>query len=378
VTPVHVGLNLIYLVPGETGGTEVVARELVPELVSARPEISFTLFVNRETAESSDSFFRDVAPVVTVPVRARRRVEWVRGEQTLLPRLARRAGVDLVHSLANTGPARGRFRRVVTIHDLIHRVHGEAHFGLRGLGMGMLVSLAARRSDRVIADSASTRDDLVRLLGLDSSKIDVAPLGVGSAASVTPVPEAELRRKLELGNRRIVLSLSAKRPHKNLIRLLEALALIPAEDRPVLVLPGYPTPYEKELRERARRLAVADDTRMLGWLPAAELEGLFAAAACFAFPSLYEGFGLPVLEAMARGVPVACSDRGSLAEVAGGAAELFDPEDPRSIAEAIQRVLSDPAHADRLRVAGRDQAARFSWKRTASETLASYERALRV
>jgi glycosyltransferase involved in cell wall biosynthesis len=376
VTAFHVGLNLIYLVPGETGGTEVVARELLPELVSARPGFRFTLFVNRETAESKDRFFGELAPVVAVPVRARRRHEWVRGEQQLLPRLARREGVDLVHSLANTGPAWGRFRRVVTIHDLIHRVHPEAHFGLRSLGMRMLVSLAAHRSDRVIADSKSTRDDLVRLLGLDAARIDVAPLGVGSRGRAAPVPEAELRRRHELGERRILLSVSAKRPHKNLIRLLEALALLPAEGRPILVLPGYPSPYEHELRRRAEELGVGADTRLLGWLPDPELEGFYAAAACFVFPSLYEGFGLPVLEAMARGVPVACSQRGSLAEVAGGAAKLFDPESPASIAAAVDEILRDPAESERLRRAGREQAARFSWQRTARDTVASYERAL--
>ncbi len=372
----HIGLNLIYLVPGETGGTEVVARELLPELIAARPQFRFTLFVNRETAESGDGFFQQLAPCVTVPVRARRRADWVRGEQQLLPRLARAAGVDLVHSLANTGPAWGRFRRVVTIHDLIHRVHREAHFGLRGLGMGMLVSLAARRSDRVIADSRSTREDLERLLGLDPSKIDVAPLGVRAATAQGSLGEEEVRRRQRLGDRKILLSVSAKRPHKNLARLLEAMSLLPAGERPVLVLPGYPTPYEQELRRRASELGLAEDVRLLGWLPDEELEGHYAAAACFVFPSLYEGFGLPVLEAMARGVPVACSGRGSLAEVAGEAAELFDPEDPADIARAVTHILGDPGLAERLRAAGRAQAARFSWQQTAAATLESYERAL--
>jgi glycosyltransferase involved in cell wall biosynthesis len=109
---------------------------------------------------------------------------------------------------------------------------------------------------------------------------------------------------------------------------------------------------------------------------AADLEGLYALAACFAFPSLYEGFGLPVLEAMARGVPVACSDRASLREVAGSAALVFDPEDPRSIANAVTRLLDDPAEAERLRVAGRAQASRFTWEATARGVLETYRRAL--
>ncbi len=374
----HVGLNLIYLVPGETGGTEVVARELLPALVSARPGTRFTAFMNREAHAAADPFWQELAEVVTVPVRAGNRLEWVRGEQQLLPPLARRAGVDVMHSLANTGPAWGSFRKVVTVHDLIHRVHPEAHFGLRGLGMRILVSLAARRSDRVIADSHSTRDDLVSMLGLAPDKIDVAHLGLGSTARVEPLDEGEVRARHDLGGRPVVLSVSAKRPHKNLMRLLEALASIPAERRPVLVLPGYPTPYERDLARRATELGVARDVRIAGWLEPPEMEGLYRVAAAFVFPSLYEGFGMPVLEAMRRGVPVACSNRSSLPEVAGEAALLFDPERPEEIARSLESLLGDPELAERLRAAGRLQAERFTWQATAAATIASYERALGV
>ncbi len=175
---------------------------------------------------------------------------------------------------------------------------------------------------------------------------------------------------------RLLLSVSAKRPHKNLARLLDALALIEAARRPVLVLPGYPTEHEAELRHRAAALGLTAHTRFLGWVDGAELEGLYASAACFVFPSLSEGFGLPVLEAMSRGVPVACSGEGAVAEVAGDAALRFDPRSPRAIADAVERLLSDAAEADRLRQAGRVHAAGFTWERTARGTLASYRRAL--
>ncbi|MBX5441077.1 MAG: glycosyltransferase family 4 protein, partial [Solirubrobacteraceae bacterium] len=184
------------------------------------------------------------------------------------------------------------------------------------------------------------------------------------------------RERFDLGDRPIALSVSARRPHKNLPRLLEALALIPAERRPVLVVPGYGTFHDDALAADVARLGIAGDVRMLGWVDDAELEGLYAEAAVFVFPSLYEGFGLPVLEAMARGVPVACSDRGALREVAGDAARVFDPERPRAIADAIEAILADPALADRLRAAGREQAARFTWPKAAQGVLAGYERAL--
>ena len=373
----HVGLNLIYLVPGETGGTEVVARELLPALVAAAgDDVRFTAFVNREAAEAGPAPWNELMEAVTVPVRATNRVEWVRGEQQHLPGLAARAGVDLVHSLANTGPWRGRFRRVVTIHDLIHRFYPDTHGSIKGKGMELLVPMAIRRSDRLMAGSQATADDLVRELKVPRAKIDVVPLGVGTTARATPVPAAELRARHGLGGRPLVLTVAAKRPHKNLPRLLEALALIPAERRPLLVAPGYGTFHDDELTALVARLGIADDVRLLGWVDDAELEGLYAAAALFVLPSLYEGFGLPVLEAMARGVAVACSDRGSLREVAGDAALVFDPEQPSSIAAAIECVLGDEALAGRLREAGRAQAAGFTWQHTAQLTLDSYRRTL--
>jgi glycosyltransferase involved in cell wall biosynthesis len=376
----HVGLNLIYLVPGETGGMEVVARELIPELLAAAGgsghEIRFTAFVNREAAAAGDGPWGELLPAVTVPVNARRREQWVLGEQALLPVLAARARVDLVHSLASTAPAWGPFRRVVTVHDLIYARFPEAHSGLRDRGMRVLVPLAVRRSHRVLADSQSTRRDLIELLGTPAGRIDVAPLGFGVPPRARPLAEAATRARFRLGDRRVVLSLSAKRPHKNLLALIGALERIPAARRPLLVLPGYPTWHEAQLRERAAALGVAEDIRFEDWVTGEELEGLWALADAFVFPSLYEGFGLPVLEAMTRGVPVACANASSLPEVAGDAALLFDPRDVAALAAAIERLLADPALAQELRAKGLARAREFTWARTARLTLDSYARAL--
>jgi glycosyltransferase involved in cell wall biosynthesis len=376
--PIHVGLNLIFLVPGETGGLEVYARELIPALIAqAPPGTSFTAFVSREAAAEGGPW-GELLPAVTVPVNARNRVEWVRGEQTLLPRRAARAGVDLVHSLASTAPLWGRFCRVVTVHDLIYARFPETHSGIRDRGMKVLVPWGVRRSERVIAISQSTREDLVELLGVSPDRIDVVPNGVGIVQREAPLPEAETRARFALGSRRVLLSLSAKRPHKNLTALIGALARIPPEDRPVLVLPGYSTAHEIELRGRVNALGIAQDVRFTGWVSGAELEGLWSLARAFVFPSLYEGFGLPVLEAMARGVPVACSNASSLPEVAGDAALLFDPRDEAAIAAAMQRVLANSTEVDRLRARGLARAQEFTWERTARATLASYARALSV
>ena len=372
----HVGLNLIFLVPGETGGMEVAARELIPALLDEAPAgVRFTAFINREAAAAADGPWGQLLPAVTVPVHARNRAQWVRGEQTLLPRLAARAGVDLVHSLASTAPFWGRFRRIVTVHDLIYARFPEAHSGLREHGMKVLVPWAVRRSDRVIADSQSTREDLIELLGTPADRVDVVPLGLGTVRRSEPMGEAELRTRMELGGRPVVLGLSAKRPHKNLSALIGALAKMPPGERPLLVLPGYPTWHEAELRARAQELGVDGDVRFPAWVSAPELEGLWSLARGFVFPSLYEGFGLPVLEAMARGVPVACSNTSSLPEVAGDAALLFDPRDESAIAKALGRLLNDEELRGRLRQLGLARSAQFTWERTARLTLESYARA---
>jgi glycosyltransferase involved in cell wall biosynthesis len=371
----HVGLNLVYLVPGETGGMEVYARELIPRL-AAIEGLELTAFVNREAAEGAPGPWHEIAHE-TVPVNARNRVQWVRGEQQHLPRMAARAGCEVVHSLASTAPLHGRFVRVTTIHDLNYKLVPEAHFGVMRLGMGVLVPAAARRSQRIVVDAHSTVDDVVDHLHVPRSKVDVVPLGVGHEPAGAATPAAELRARLDLGERPVLLSVSAKRPHKNLLRLLAAHARIDAAERPMLVLPGYSTPHEAELVARAEALGTAAHVRFPSWLDQPDLEGLYAVATAFVFPSLYEGFGFPVLEAMRRGVPVACSDRSTLPELAGGAALLFDPEDDAAIHAALVRLLGDGELRERLRVAGPEQAARFDWDATATATAAVYERALR-
>jgi glycosyltransferase involved in cell wall biosynthesis len=371
----HIGLNLLFLVPDETGGMEVYARHLIESLVRQRPDLRYTAFINRNAATAPGPW-HDLVEHMTVPVDSRSRVKWVLAEQLLLPAIAMRARIDLLHSPANLAPAWGRFRRVLTVHDLIHRTFPEAHPGVRAKALSVIMPLGIRRSHRLIADSAATRDDLVNLLGAQPGKIDVVPLGLSEAHPERALPEPELRERFALDSRPVALSLSAKRPHKNLLRLLDALASIPPERRPVLVIPGYRTWHERELEEHARALGIEADVRMLGWVPEAEIEALYAVADCFVFPSLYEGFGLPVLEAMQRGVPVACSNRTSLPEVAGDAALLFDPERPEEIAAAMERLLNDGHEAERLRAAGFERARRFTWDETARLTAESYERTL--
>jgi glycosyltransferase involved in cell wall biosynthesis len=353
---------------------ETYARELTEALLRVRPDLQLTAFLSGPAWDAHAAPWYDLVECIRVGVDPRRRVEWVRGEQQLLPRLAKRHKLGVLHSLAGTSPAWGGFRRVVTINDLIYRVYPEAHSGIRSLGMRVLVPLAARSSHRIIVPSVSTREDVIRYLRVPPEKVDLAYDGVGATA-VTPTDESALRARYDLADREVVLTLSAKRPHKNLMRLLDAWVQL-AQPRPLLVMPGYPTWHEAELRGHAAALALERDVRFLGWIPPSDVEGLYRIASCFVFPSLYEGFGLPVLEAMVRGLPVACSGRTSLAEVAGNAARLFDPEDPADIAAAVSELLHDEQLRTRLIAAGRLQASDFTWEETARATVGSYERAL--
>jgi glycosyltransferase involved in cell wall biosynthesis len=360
---------VLHLVPGETGGGETYVRRLVPALLEARDDVRLTLFAGAEAYPSLEAEpWAGDAAVVRLPVQARSRARRVLAEQTMLPRALRRSGVDLLHNTLNTAPALPGVAQVTTIHDVIYKRFPETA-GRLNLGVALLVPLAARRSRRVLTDSDASKDDIVRLLGIEPGRVDVVPLGPGIREPDRPPAEADLRERLGLGEAPIVLTVAAKRPHKNLGRLIDAVSRLEADA--VLVVPGFETAFEPELRRRA-----GDRVRFLGWVEDETLDGLYRAATCFVLPSLAEGFGLPVLEAMVRGTPVACSRVSALPELAGDAALYFDPFDTSSITEALERLLGDESLRQRLREAGLERARAFSWEAAAEATLASYERAL--
>ena len=312
------------------------------------------------------------ADVVTVRVDPRSRARRALAEQTLLPRTLRRLRPDLLHNAFNTAPAVPGVPQVTSIHDVIFKRHPETH-GLLARGVELLVPLAARRSLRVVTGSESSRADIVRFLRVPAERVDVAPYGPGLEEPADPLAAADVRDRLGLGDGPLVLTVAARLPHKNLGRLIDALARVPDA---TFVVPGYATAHDVTLASRAARVGVQERLRLLPWLDDRMLDGLYRAADCFVLPSLAEGFGLPVLDAMARGVPVACSNRTSLPEVAGDAALLSDPTDVDGIATALRELLGNAVTRERLRRDGPAQAAKFSWSRTAELTLATYERAV--
>jgi glycosyltransferase involved in cell wall biosynthesis len=373
-----VGLNALHLVPGETGGSELYARRLIGGLAALEGSPRIVVFAPNEAVSSlAAEPWAERVEIVRIPVQARQRVRRVLAEQTILRRAIAGSGIELLHNLFTTAPALPGVPQVTTILDVIYKRFPEAHGGVLTYGMRLLVPLAARRSRRVLTLSQAAKDDIVRFLHVPAEKVDVTYLGPALQEDET-VSGENVRRRLELGGAPIVLTVSAKRPHKNLERLFEAFSGVRTEPEPVLVVPGYPTFYEPELWARADALGVGRRIRFTGWLEDDVLDGLYRAASCFVFPSLAEGFGLPVLEALVRGTPTACSNASSLPEVGGNAVLYFDPTDAGAITQAITRLLEDVALRDRLRKAGPEQARAFTWERAARATFESYRRAAGV
>jgi glycosyltransferase involved in cell wall biosynthesis len=370
-----VAVNAVFLRAG-LGGIVTYVRELLPHLVSSRPDVRFTLLLNPQAhREAEGEDWTAGARLVSHPLVGRRYTSAV-SELTALAGLVEARGVDLVHSVAMLGPLGGSAARVVTVHDLTWRHDRESPDRVTTTLWRAFVPAVVRRADRVLTCSAATRRDVLDQLGVPEGLVDVVPNGPGTSPINLPTPERELRERLGLGRGPVVLSVSAKKTHKNLGRLLDAMAdVVAGHPTATLVLPGSPTPHEEELRDRAERLGIAERVRFLAWVDDRDLEGLYAASACFVFPSLLEGFGLPILEAMRRGLPVACSRASSLPEVAGDAAEYFDPLEAGSIAAAVLRLIGDRAHAEALVAAGRRRERSFSWEATARGTLTTYDRA---
>ena len=373
----RVGLNLAYLVE-DSGGSGTYARQLLPHLLLADSDVELTAWIGTTAPEwlAREPWAGEVR-WIRLPVPGLGTPWHLWHELAGIGLDARRRGLDVVHGLANLGPVvHPGLATVVTILDVIWIHYPEATSPRFRAVMGTLAPLVGRRSTRILAISQAARDDIAATLHLDVEKFDVTPLGiVPPAPSQAAFDPRAVRDRLGLDPEPIVLCVAAKRAHKNLHGLIRAIALL-GEPPVQLVLPGSPNDYERELRALALELGVQGRVRFPGWIPDADLEDLYRVAACFVLPSFQEGFGLPVLEAMARELPVACSDTPALSEVVGDAALLFDPHDPASMAEAIRRVSDDRELSHELVERGRERCRLFTWERTAHATLASYHRAL--
>jgi glycosyltransferase involved in cell wall biosynthesis len=371
----RVGLNLTFLGAG-SGGVGRYGLELARALAE-RDDVELDIFTTRdEPAGLRDAAWATSARFTQLPVRRSSRALYGAAVFVGIPALAVNRRLDILHSLANVGPVDcPRVKCLITVHDLIWMRAGRDWDDVAAASqMRRSSRFTVPRADRVITDSEASAADIASLLGVSPRKIDVVPLGVRLDDSVPCASEAEIRRTFRLRDGPVVLCVSQKRPYKRQEVLIRALADLPSDTQ--LVLPGAPTEYEVKLRAVALRLGVSHQVSFPGWVSELELEGLYRIAECFAMPSELEGFGLPVLEAMSRGVPVACSNRSALPEVAGDAAIFFDPDDLSAVTSSLARLLSDRMLRERLILAGRERSRRFSWTATADFTVGSYRAAL--
>ena len=298
-------------------------------------------------------------------------------EHFFLPSQLRRSGVDLFHGPAFVIPFWKRgYRTVATIHDLVVFRHPETVPRRYSYYMQSVIRMAVRYADALITVSQCTARDLYEFLNVPRRKVHV----IYSAASprFRPVGEERIRQvRQRYGlDRPFILHVGNLEPKKNLPRLLEGFVGVRRRfgDRYQLVVAGKRGWLEGPIFHAVHRLGLESAVRFLGYVPAEDLPALYSAAALFVFPSLYEGFGLPVLEAMGCGTPTVTSWAASLPEVAGDAAVLVDPHDAEDIGRAMVRVLESPALQEELREKGLQRQARFSWEETARKTLEVYHR----
>ena len=330
----RVGLDLLFLEPGRTGGRETYARELLAALRAERPDLAFVAY-GGEDLRDPDGWWHGCDEVVVLRgVRAASRASWARAEVGGLAR----ARVDVVHGLANFGPLFGAARRVLTVHDVLFAQLPEAVPLASRLPTAALMRAAARRADAVIAVSAASAADARRVLGVD--EVVVVPNGV-----TPPVTAGDAARGRALaGAERFALCVASHLPHKDL-------ALLPDD----VVKAGTGTEV------------LPNGLGAVSW---PELEDLYAAADALVTPTRFEGFGLPVLDALLRGLPVACTDLPVLREVAGPHATYFPAGDALACRAAIAVARSRPKDEPAVRA----HAKSFTWSRAARATAAVYDR----
>jgi glycosyltransferase involved in cell wall biosynthesis len=350
----RIGINALYLIPGGVGGTETYLRCLVSALEQLPHGHEIVVFANRETGRLGSQ-------CVAVPVNARFRPARIAFEQCALPFLLHRRRIDVLLNPGFTAPLFAGIAQVTVFHDLQHKRHPEYFRWFDLPFWNLLLWLSAKRSDRLIAVSEATRQDLLRFYGRDAA---VAPHGVEEEFFALA-----LRR--QPGD--FLLYPSTTHPHKNHARLLRVFARL-RKDHPGLrlTLTGVRGFVEDRVQRDIRELGLQDAVDCKGWLPRAELLELYRRARGFVYPSLFEGFGMPVLEALAAGLPVACSNIEPLRSLAGGCALLFDPEDENEMLGALARLLAGEAPPG-----GQERARQFTWRRAAEKTLAVLEEAYR-
>jgi glycosyltransferase involved in cell wall biosynthesis len=359
----RIGINALYLIPGGVGGTEIYLRFLLRSLSNVDKTNEYAVFLNRE----ADSDLVPACPrfrAVRCAVRAVSRPARILFEQIRLPPILTRNGIDVLLNPGFTAPLFAHCPQVTVFHDLQHKVHPE-FFRRRDLPFwNMLLAGSAARSDRLIAVSANTARNLAEAFPRAAGKIATVPHGVD--------PELfEIGKKRpEASGRPFILVVSTLHPHKNLERTIEAFrqfrASHPEYKLVVAGLKGFAT---QNLQNRVRDLHLSEHVEFTGWIPRTKLYALFGSTRALFAPSLFEGFGLPLVEAMAAGIPVACSSIPTFREIAGEVACVFDPSSVEQMRDALEKITLNEDFRTRATVEGPARARGFDWNKAAAATL---------
>ncbi len=368
---IRVLVNLVYLRPGAVGGSEIYCRELLTAL-AARDDLQLEVACLASAAESLQPLGLRLHTVRGGDYSLKTRLL---AENRDIARLA--SGADVLFSPANFGLLRPiRTPQVVTIHDLQHRHLPEFFTARKRLERDLMFRWTLRTAQRVIAISEFTRQDLLSAYAPPEDRVATVLEGVRLGVRPTAAAVEDARTRYGLVGPFFVFPATDNR-HKNHATLVRALARLGPGRGVTLVFTGHRTGLYDAIESEARALGVGDHVRHLGLVPHADVFNLLAGADALVFPSRFEGFGLPILEAMYCGTPVLAADAASIPEVAGGAALLLSPTDEGAWADAMQRVLEEPALCARLREAGALNLQRFSWDRCADETAALLRAAAR-
>jgi glycosyltransferase involved in cell wall biosynthesis len=353
-------------------GIGTYIRNLLRQLARLDHDTDFVLLCHADDRADLASLGQNFRPVVEEAG------NYSLAEQIRVPWALRRERVDLFHAPHYVLPPLVRCRSIVTIHDCIHLMFPQYLPGRLALAYARTsIVTAARRADRVLTVSESSKRDILRFVDVPAEKIDVIYNAPDERFAVEPRLEDvdRVRERYQLQDEFVLYAGNVK-PHKNLARVIEAFHIVRKRglDRLKLVMIGDEISKYAELRRAVHRHQLHQYVRFLGYLPEDTLAVLYRLAGVFVFPSLYEGFGLPPLEAMASGTPVVTSNVSSLPEVAGDAAILVDPYDPAAIADGMYRVLTDRPLQASLRQKGIARAREFSWEESVRRVHDIYKR----
>jgi glycosyltransferase involved in cell wall biosynthesis len=366
----NIGID-IHSIGSQSGGNETYYRELLRELLKLRSNYQFFLYYTHPSAAGEINPTEDFCLQRLVPS-----PRWLRVPFTV-PRRARIDALDLFHAQFIVPPFL-KCKAVTTIPDIAYEHFPQLFPRHQVALLKVLVRASARKADHIITVSEHSKRDIVETYGVDPDNITVTYEGASSefVPLERETAKEQVARKYGIYEP-FILYVGRLQARKNLARLVESYARV----RKIgfghkLVFAGKHDSLFEQVRARICELEIHQDVIQLGYVPAADLPSLYNAAEVFVYPSLYEGFGLPVLEAMACGTPVITSQGSSLAEVAGDGCLLVDPLDESSIASALERILADRGLRERLSQAGLKRSGQFSFEKTARQTLGVYERVL--